>query len=142
LAGQRPDQEELSCWGWYVGMPSNKFTFGAHDFRGGSFETGLEESVSSANVNVFDVSDGEMHNVAGKLGLTGLLVAFFVVSRLHSDARTSDEREALTQLKPNNNKNLHAALTHLFGSRGGHRKQHLVLFHRCGAPRHGKGRGT
>jgi hypothetical protein len=36
MAGQRPDQEKLSCWGWYVGNPANAFTFGAHDFRGGA----------------------------------------------------------------------------------------------------------
>lgn len=34
---------------------------------------------------------------------------------------------------------VHAGLTRLFGSCGGHRKQHPVLLHRCGASRHGKG---
>jgi len=34
--GKSPIEKRLSCWSWYVGMPANRFSFGAHDFRGGT----------------------------------------------------------------------------------------------------------
>jgi len=34
--GKSPDTEKLTCWGWHVGAPFERFDFGAHDYRGGS----------------------------------------------------------------------------------------------------------
>ena len=31
--GKSAIEKPLSCWGWYVGDPAERFYFGAHDFR-------------------------------------------------------------------------------------------------------------
>ncbi len=54
--------KELSCWGWYIGWPSDRFDYGAHDFGGGSkSQAAALESVVS---NVSSAADGQVHHVA------------------------------------------------------------------------------
>jgi hypothetical protein len=61
----------------YVGAPADRFTFGAHDFRGGSFETTLEETVTSQKANGSVVSDGAMHSVAVVVDTANKTLTFY-----------------------------------------------------------------
>ena len=59
--GKSQSERELSCWSWHVGKPSDRLDFGAHDFRGGSLTSKLQES---AVANASAAADGLLHNVA------------------------------------------------------------------------------
>jgi len=70
--GKSQAERELSCWAWYVGFPSTRFDFGAHDFRGGD-STEMQESISADSS---DGADGLLHNVA--LVVTTSSITFYL----------------------------------------------------------------
>ena len=77
--GSSPEEFPLSCWGWYVGHPADRFTFGAHDFRGtafGSQESAAEEGVECPSA----VADGKLHMVAVVINQT--TVSFYTDAKL------------------------------------------------------------
>jgi len=74
--GKSLAERELSCWAWYVGFPSTRFDFGAHDFRGGD-STAMQESISA---NSSDGADGLLHNVA--LVVTTSNITFYLDAKV------------------------------------------------------------
>ena len=58
--GKVPAEKLLSCWAWFVGNSAEQFEFGAHDFRGCSYETAMQESVSG---NSTTIAHGKLHMV-------------------------------------------------------------------------------
>ena len=77
--GKEPGLRSLSCWSWFVGRPNNRVEFGAHDFRGDSQTSAMQESVVG---NGSAISDGRLHSVA--LIVTPKNVSFFMDARLLS----------------------------------------------------------
>ena len=75
--GKSQAERELSCWSWYVGTPSDRFDFGAHDFRGGSLTSELQESVAA---NASAAADGLLHNVA--LVVTSSNITFYMDAKV------------------------------------------------------------
>ena len=69
-------ERELSCWAWYVGVPSTRFDFGAHDFRGGD-STEMQESISA---NSSAGADGLLHNMA--LVVTTSNITFYLDAKV------------------------------------------------------------
>jgi hypothetical protein len=67
--GASQPARELSCWGWYIGWPYDRFDYGAHDFRGGKTEPAVFESVVS---NASSAADGQVHHVAVVVTSTSL----------------------------------------------------------------------
>ena len=68
----------------YVGSPNDRLDFGAHDFRGGSFTSELQDSVAA---NGSAVADGKFHNVA--LVVTQSNVTFYIDAKVHSAVNIS-----------------------------------------------------
>ena len=56
--GSAPESRALPCWQWHVGVPADRFSYGAHDFGG---ETGMFWNVSAG---VSSSADGKLHMVA------------------------------------------------------------------------------
>ena len=77
--GKSPSEKLLSCWGWYVGMPSPRFSFGAHDFRGGTGVTSQEEVITGETDGA---ADGQLHSVA--VVVTQTNVSFWLDAKLQS----------------------------------------------------------
>jgi len=80
--GQVPAQIGLSCWAWSVGSPRDRFDFGAHDFRGGTFEEELQETVDTGVNSSSSVDDGKLHNVAVVVNQESL--SFFTDAKLQA----------------------------------------------------------
>jgi hypothetical protein len=59
--GEALEEKDLSCWGWYVGWPNDRFYYGAHDFRGSTDSHINQESIVGSKATA---DDGEMHYVA------------------------------------------------------------------------------
>jgi hypothetical protein len=89
--GKTPDEAKLSCWSWYVGSPNDRFDFGAHDFRGGTFTSEMQESVVSTFPNGSAIAsaaaDGELHNVA--LVVTPANITFYMDAKIQSTVNIS-----------------------------------------------------
>ena len=75
--GKSQAERELSCWSWHVGKPSDRFDFGAHDFRGGSVTSEMQESVAA---NASAAADGLLHNVA--LVVTSSNITFYMDAKV------------------------------------------------------------
>ena len=75
--GKSQAERELSCWSWHVGKPNDRFDFGAHDFRGGSLTSELQESVVA---NTSAAADGLLHNVA--LVVTPSNITFYMDAKV------------------------------------------------------------
>jgi hypothetical protein len=75
--GKSQAERELSCWSWHVGTPSDRFDFGAHDFRGGSLTSEMQESVAA---NSSAAADGLLHNVA--LVVTSSNITFYMDAKV------------------------------------------------------------
>ena len=75
--GKSQAERELSCWSWHVGKPSDRLDFGAHDFRGGSLTSELQESVVA---NTSAAADGLLHNFA--LVVTPSNVTFYMDAKV------------------------------------------------------------
>jgi hypothetical protein len=78
--GKLPNEKGLSCWGWSVGYPHDRFDYGAHDFRGGYNEKHLQESVASNRSSRAD--DGKLHHVA--VVVTQKEISFWLDAELQS----------------------------------------------------------
>ena len=94
--GKSQAEKDLSCWSWYVGWPSDRFDFGAHDFRGGSLTSELQESVAA---NASAAADGLLHNVA--LVVTSSNITFYMDAKvqvpLHVIFGQTCSRSGITQ---------------------------------------------
>ena len=77
--GKSQAEKDLSCWGWHVGVPSDRFDFGAHDFRGGSVTSAMQETVTS-NSNA--AADGLLHNMA--LVVNSSSITFYMDAKVHA----------------------------------------------------------
>ena len=75
--GKSQAEKDLSCWSWFVGRPSDRFDFGAHDFRGGSLTSEMQESVIT-NTNA--AADGLLHNMA--LVVTSSNITFYMDAKV------------------------------------------------------------
>jgi hypothetical protein len=75
--GKTPAEKPLSCWAWYVGFPTERVEFGAHDC-GRSDE--LSQETVSGNHGNSRVADGNLHNVV--LVVTSTQVQFFMDATL------------------------------------------------------------
>jgi len=82
--GKTARESTLSCWSWYVGQPSDRFDFGAHDFRGGSRTSEMQESVAG---NGSSVADGNLHSVA--VVVTPTTISFYMDAELQSTVNIS-----------------------------------------------------
>jgi hypothetical protein len=78
--GKTAIEKPLSCWGWYVGHPSERFFFGAHDFRGGASETAMQESISGDSTLA---ADGRWHLMAVVVNQTSL--SFYTDAELQKE---------------------------------------------------------
>ena len=75
--GRLPEERHLSCWGWYVGSPAERFDFGAHDFGGTLTGAAQQESVSGGPSIA---ADGNLHMVAVVVNQTTL--SFYTDAKL------------------------------------------------------------
>jgi hypothetical protein len=80
--GSLPDEIKLSCWLWYVGAPADRVEFGAHDFRGGMYDTSLQEIVLSTAENNPVATGDRLHMVA--LVANKTTVSFYTDAKLQS----------------------------------------------------------